>query len=73
MINTFLSNGQDVMIQDDDGIGLSDEEIRAEVDTFMFEGHDTTAAGNDTTMYIIIQDAGASNDSTIVSTIVKYN
>ena len=39
----------------------------------MFEGHDTTAAGNDTTMYIIIQDAGASNDSTIVSTIVKYN
>ena len=33
------------LLQDENGDGLTDKEIRAEVNTFMAAGNDTTAAG----------------------------
>uniref|UniRef100_UPI00398F7E81 ultra-long-chain fatty acid omega-hydroxylase-like isoform X2 n=1 Tax=Pristiophorus japonicus TaxID=55135 RepID=UPI00398F7E81 len=40
-----------LLSKDEDGNGLSDEEIQSEADTFMFEGHDTTASGISWVLY----------------------
>ena len=44
-----------LMARDEEGQGMSDLEIRNEVDTFMFEGHDTTTSAMSWTLYCLAQ------------------
>ncbi|XP_078527778.1 cytochrome P450 4B1-like isoform X2 [Lissotriton helveticus] len=42
--------------KDENGEGLSDADLRAEVDTFMFEGHDTTGCAIPWTLYCMAEN-----------------
>ncbi|ELU04870.1 hypothetical protein CAPTEDRAFT_181976 [Capitella teleta] len=45
--------------KDEDGQGLTDQEIRDEVDTFLFEGHDTTASSISWALYSFAENPDA--------------
>ena len=45
-----------LLARDQDGKGMEDLEIRNEVDTFMFEGHDTTTSGMSWTLYCLAKN-----------------
>ncbi|XP_006898398.1 PREDICTED: cytochrome P450 4F6-like [Elephantulus edwardii] len=47
-----------LLAKDEDGKELSDEDIRAEADTFMFGGHDTTASGLSWVLYNLARHPG---------------
>ena len=44
-----------LMVKDEEGKGMSNLEIRNEVDTFMFEGHDTPTSAISWTLYCLAQ------------------
>ncbi|XP_062519651.1 ultra-long-chain fatty acid omega-hydroxylase-like [Corticium candelabrum] len=46
-----------LLARDESGLGLTEREIRDEVDTFVFEGHDTTASGIIFSLYCLAKYA----------------
>ena len=44
--------------RDEDGNGMTNQEIQDEVDTFLFEGHDTTASGISWCLHLLAKNPG---------------